>query len=121
MFVFLVQFVGLQVFVVFYAELICFTLDAPENLAISGILNTCIHEPTEVICSASGYPPPTFKWLNLSSGNVLSQNSTVTIGSAGSYQCFASNTFRNVQHNASQVLDVADCSKCYLYLLKFQI
>lgn len=92
----------------------CSTTDPPQNLVISGIPNPCLHEAVELICSASGYPIPTYKWFNLTNGVVLSVGNTVIIESGGSYQCVATNIIRNVLYNASTSVYVSDCGRLRL-------
>lgn len=95
--------------------LICFQTDPPENILItSGSPTECPYDENvgiTLICSASGYPIPSYTWFDLTNDVVISETNTTTINKDGIYQCNASNTIKTVKYSISTVANVSDCCK----------
>ena len=62
-------------------------------------------QDTSLVCSAQGYPVPTFTWTNLDTGATFSGD-TVTISDEGvsRYECNASNTIRGATQSLTTVI-----------------
>ena len=90
---------------------ICFVTDLSATLTITGAANnsdvTVNDGPVVLVCHADGHPSPTYRWLDISSGEAT-DGSQYTITTSGEYslECTASNdvTFadgRIVPHSVS--------------------